>query len=122
MAQRLIALGVLLAACSTGQAALAQPLNDPTRPPSAVTRQDGSETSSSASSRLQSVLISSTRQVAVIDGRTVRLGERIGDATLVSIAPSQVILQRGAQYETLRMHPGVEKKLAKPPPQGKVNP
>jgi MSHA biogenesis protein MshK len=111
MAQRLIALSLLFAA-STSQAALAQPLRDPTRPPSATALQ---ETNEAAPSRLQSVLISPTRKIAVIDGRTVRLGERVGDATLVAIAPSEVTLQRGAQYETLRMHPAVEKKAVKKP-------
>ena len=106
MAQRLIALGLLFAA-STSQAALAQPLNDPTRPPSATSPQESGEP---VPSRLQSVLLSPTRKIAVIDGRAVRLGERVGDATLIAIAPSQVTLQRGARYETLRMHPAVQKK------------
>jgi MSHA biogenesis protein MshK len=110
MAQRLIALSLLFAA-STSQAALAQALSDPTRPPSAASPQE----SEAAPSRLQSVLISPTRKIAVIDGRTVRLGERVGDATLVAIAPSEVTLQRGAKYETLRMHPAVEKKPVKKP-------
>src|SRR5205823_5413429 len=76
MAQRLIALGLLFAA-STSQAALAQPLNDPTRPPSATSPESGEP----VPSRLQSVLLSPTRKIAVIDGRAVRLGERVGDAT-----------------------------------------
>ena len=111
MAQRLIALGLLFAA-STSQAALAQALNDPTRPPSASSLQATGEASPS---RLQSVLISPARKIAVIDGRAVRLGERVGDATLIAIAPSQVTLQRGARYETLRMHPAVQKKAVKKP-------
>jgi MSHA biogenesis protein MshK len=56
------------------------------------------------------VLISPGRKLAVIDGRTVTLGERVGDATVVAIAPAQVILQRGGSYQTLKLHPGIEKK------------
>jgi MSHA biogenesis protein MshK len=114
MAQRLIpapfTLSVLLAASSAGQPALAQGLGDPMRPP-AISTADEAKPDEGGSSRLQTVLISPTRRLAVIDGRTVGLGERIGDATLVAIAPSQVILQRGARWETLKMHPGMEKKV-----------
>jgi MSHA biogenesis protein MshK len=110
MAERLI----LFAASSVlAGAALAQPLADPTRPPAqgpAELRQ-----TEPAFSRLQSVLISAGRSVAVIDGRAVRLGERVGDATLVSIEPSEVTLQRGAARERLTLLPsGVEKRPVKP--------
>jgi hypothetical protein len=105
MAERLI---VLAAASVFAGAALAQPLADPTRPPTespAELRQ-----SAVGSSRLQSVLISSRRSVAVIDGRAVQLGERVGDATLVSIEPSEVTLQRGVARERLTLLPGVIEK------------
>lgn len=103
MAKRVIAACGLLAA----SAAFAQALSDPTRPPSF-----SGETARSATapaSRLQSVLISPGRKLAVIDGRTVALGERVGDATLFAIAPTQVTLQQGAGYQTLKLYPGIEK-------------
>jgi MSHA biogenesis protein MshK len=115
MAKRLIALGLMFAASSPG----AQTLSDPTRPPTASTAPDEGV---AASSRLQSILISSRRSVAVIDGRAVRIGERVGDAIVVAIAPSEVTLQRGAARETLKLHPGVDKKLVPPRPSGKANP
>jgi MSHA biogenesis protein MshK len=102
MAQRLIGLGLLAAG-----AAFAQGLSDPMRPPSMAKDYVRSEP---AASRLQSVLISPGRKLAVIDGRTVALGERVGDATLVAIAPTQVTLQTGGTYQTLKLHPGIEKK------------
>jgi MSHA biogenesis protein MshK len=92
--------------------AAAQPLADPTRPPGEGAAQ--AQPGDSAGGRLQSVLISSRRSVAVIDGRTVALGERVGDATLVSIAPAEVVLQRGAERRTLKLHAGLEKKRMKP--------
>jgi MSHA biogenesis protein MshK len=104
MAQRLIALGLLAVS-----AAAAQGLSDPTRPPSAAPEERAAR-SEAPVSRLQSVLISPGRKLAVIDGQTVALGGRIGDATVISIAPTQVILQAGAAYQTLKLHPGIEKK------------
>jgi MSHA biogenesis protein MshK len=104
MAKRLMIVLGLLAASS----AFAQGLSDPTRPPSAAPSIQQNTTEEV--SRLQSVLISPGRKLAVIDGRTVALGERVGDATVVAIAPAQVILQRGGSYQTLKLHPGIEKK------------
>jgi MSHA biogenesis protein MshK len=104
MAQRLIALSVL---ALTSYATLAQALNDPMRPPSASNEVSPG---GGGGSRLQSVLISSNRSVAVIDGRAVRLGERVGDATVVAIEPAEVTLQRGAERQTLKLHAGIEKK------------
>ena len=75
-----------------------------------------------APSRLQSILISSGRRVAVIDGRAVRIGERVGDAIVVAIAPSEVTLQRGEARETLTLHPGVDKRPVPPRPERKVKP
>lgn len=103
MAQRLMAI-LALAASS----ALAQGMSDPMRPPSATVEMPQGE--APAPSRLQSVLISPGRKLAVIDGQTVALGGRVGDATLVAISPTQVTLQVGAAYQTLKLHPGIEKK------------
>lgn len=116
MAQRLIlaslALSLLLVA-SASRAAAAEPggqaLGDPMRPPE-TSASPSNEARGDASARLQSVLISRSRSVAVIDGRSVRLGERIGDATVTAISPSQVTLQRGAERQTLKLYPGTEKK------------
>ena len=102
MAQRLMALGLL-----AGTAAVGQGLSDPMRPPSAA---PDFVRAAPASSRLQSVLISPGRKLAVIDGRTVMLGERVGDATLVAISPAQVTLQTGGAYQTLKLLPGIERK------------
>jgi MSHA biogenesis protein MshK len=104
MAQRLILAGAVFIASVPVQA---QALNDPMRPPAVSSER---ETPAAGSSRLQSVLISPTRSIAVIDGRAVKLGEQVGDAKLVAISPSEVILQRGAERETLRLHPGIAKR------------
>jgi MSHA biogenesis protein MshK len=112
MAERLI----LLAASSLlAGAALAQPLADPTRPATHAQGPAELRHSEPAPTRLQSVLISAGRNTAVIDGRAVRVGDRVGDAILVSIEPSEVTLQRGAARERLTLLPGaVEKRPVKP--------
>ena len=91
-------------------AAAAQPLADPTRPPGAGSREPRAA-ASAPRTRLQSVLIAPERSIAIIDGRQVGIGDRVGEATLVSIAPTEVVLRRGAEHETLKLFPsGVEKR------------
>jgi MSHA biogenesis protein MshK len=60
---------------------------------------------------LQSVLISPGRRVAVISGQAVKLGEKYGDSQVVKITESEVVLQGESGSQTLRLYPGVEKKL-----------
>lgn len=112
MAQRLIALAVtgLFATAAAAQ------LADPTRPAALGALEQGAPAAASAPpSRLQSVLISPGRRVAVIDGRMVSLGDRVGDSKLIAVAPTEVVLERGARRETLKLLPsGVEKKRVKP--------
>jgi MSHA biogenesis protein MshK len=110
MAERLNAAGVCgfliaLAAPLAG----AQQLRDPTRPPN-VLASDVEADVEVRSSQLQSVLISRGRKLAVINGQTVPLGGSIGDAKLVRITETAVVLQRGEETETLRMFEGTEKK------------
>jgi MSHA biogenesis protein MshK len=111
MAQRLIralaAFALVLGAAPAGQAAHAQALADPMRPPLAGERA-GAAAAASAGARLQSVLISSGRKLAVIDGITVPLGGTIDGARLVAIRESEVVLQKGAERETLKLNPGVQ--------------
>ena len=117
MAERLKAL-MLLAALplAAWPAAHAQPvLSDPTRPPNVLpgAARDASQSSEAPASRLQSVLISPQRRLAVIDGRTVPLGGKVDDATLVQIAETHVTLKRGDELKTLELYPGVERKAVR---------
>ncbi len=101
------ALGATLAAILTAQAAHAQGVLDPTRPPAAeaVAGREG------APSGLQSVLISDNRKAAIIGGQLVELGHKYGDATLVRVSENEVILARGRETQVLRLFPGVDKKM-----------
>ena len=119
MAQRLKALMLLaVLALVAWPVAQAQPaLSDPTRPPNVLPggARDASQPrgAQAPASRLQSVLISPHRRLAVIDGRTVPLGGKVDGATLVQIAETHVTLKRGDELKTLELYPGVERKAAR---------
>jgi MSHA biogenesis protein MshK len=107
---RLSAAVAFLLAFSAARAdadAPARDLRDPTRPPSAEAAEEGG---TPASIRLQSVLISGRRKIAVINGETVSLGGKVGDATLVGVEATDVTLDRNGQRETVHMFSGIEKK------------
>lgn len=103
----------LLCLCVTMPAAYAQ-LRDPTRPPEQL-GQSG-ETGAASGPVLQSVLLSPQRRIAVISGQTVKLGEKFGDATVVRISESEVVLRssgsgEGGEFQTLRLFPSIGKQL-----------
>ena len=94
---------MLIAASSAAQAQLA----DPTRPPTVSGAQGGE--AGRRGPRLQSVLISGTRKLAVIDGVTVPLGGKVDGATVISIAETEVKLRQGEEVQTLKLYPGIER-------------
>ncbi len=108
MAERL-ALAALMALASF--CAGAQALNDPMRPPTFAGAEAAPEEGTPGKPRLQSVLISAERKLAVINGQTVPLGARFGNATLVAVTETSAVLKRGAERETLKLFPDTEKKL-----------
>ena len=86
----------------------AQALVDPTRPPDAAPVPASAASAGAARPQLQSVLISNRpggRRLAVIDGRSVRAGDKVGGAVVVSIGEARVVLRRGKTLETLRLYP-----------------
>jgi MSHA biogenesis protein MshK len=93
----LLATGFLVAA-----AADVGDLPDPTNP-------SGHAGAGAASSGVQSILITPRRKQAVIHGRTVRVGDRVGDAVVVDIQPYEVILNRGGRESRMRLVPRLEK-------------
>lgn len=70
-------------------AAYADTLHDPTRPDYVA----GAATSSSTGWQLSSTLISPQRRLAVINGTTVAVGDRIGGARVLAIQPGSVRLR-----------------------------
>lgn len=116
-----IALAALMMACagaSTGSASTgSEPaltpvraaLADPTRPPALLARNAASPAASVAPAGpvLQSVLIARQpggRQVAVIDGETVRLGGTFRGAVLVRMTETEVELKRASGRQVLKLY------------------
>jgi MSHA biogenesis protein MshK len=114
MDERLIAVqkGMLglVAGLTMAHSALGQALSDPTRPPDAGGYAvDGSMVGSTSPTRLQSVLISPGRTIAVINGVAVPLGGKFGNAKLVRVTEHEAVLREGRETEVLRLLPGIEK-------------
>lgn len=113
---RLIALALL----AVTSAALAQSA-DPTRPPAAwlaPASDDAAKSGGDAGGglRLQSVLMpQGGRPVAVIGGKTVPLGGKVGDATLVRLNEREAVLQGADGVTHLYLTPDVEKQMIETP-------
>ena len=86
-------------------------LTDPTRPPGAVTPSPGAAVGPRHPA--QSVLLSSGRKLAIIDGITVPLGGMVGEARLVRITETEVTLKTGNETEALKLFPAIEKRPSK---------
>lgn len=92
--------------------AQAQALTDPTRPPSALPGSPAAP-EETRGAQLQSILLSSGRKVAVINGAMVPLGGMVGEARVVRITETQVVLKKGGETEVLKMYPGIDKRPVK---------
>lgn len=101
-----IALSMLLA---SAQAAAQIGLLDPTRPPTVAPSQSPQATPEPPGPQLQSVLLAPGRKIAVINGESVALGEKLGGATLVRVSETEVVLKDGAEMRVLKLYPSVEK-------------
>lgn len=97
----ILALGLF---CLTGRPVLAADawggLPDPTRPPSLGAR------TTEGGSALQTTLVSPTRKLAIINGRTVGLGDTIGGSVVTDIRSYEVVLKTSSGgVTTLRLMP-----------------
>ena len=110
---RAIQAAALAAALGVAAAGVhAQGLSDPTRPPGANAMQ-GSAEELPAGRQLQSVLLSGGRRLAIIDGAVVALGGKVGEARVVKISETEVVLKTGEETETLKLFPSVDKQPVK---------
>lgn len=105
---------VLLLAALSGSQAVAAPFADPTQPPGATGGAAGARPGEMDGPRLQSVLISPNRRVAVIGGQSVSLGGMYGEARVVRITESEVVLQTGQERRSLKLYPEIEKRVRHP--------
>ena len=97
---------LLALVCGASGPARAQ-LADPTRPPPDAQLVAGAQAAPVRSGpQLQSVLNGNHgRQVAVIDGQALRVGDKINGATLVKVGKDQVVLQHGRVRQVLKLYP-----------------
>ena len=105
------AFGAALLALLLAASAHAQPLQDPTRPPAAATPVAAGPQAVTSGPQLQSILIGRAaggRQLAVIDGETVRQGESFRGAKVVRIRENEVELVRGSERQVLRLYAEAE--------------
>ncbi|MEO8343739.1 MAG: hypothetical protein ABI536_07945 [Gallionella sp.] len=97
----------------------AEDLPDPTRPPSGIFAPAGGggmgagsgawrERAESHSSGLHTIIISDTRRAAIIDGKTVELGDEHGGARLIEVNEGGVVLQRAQNRQVLTLFPHVK--------------
>lgn len=89
---------------------LAQALSDPMQPPAfaAAAGAATGEQTWGGGLLLQSTLLSKGRRIAMIDGKPMKVGDRIGRARIMSIDPGAVTLREANTTRVLRLYPGVE--------------
>ncbi|WP_421867667.1 MSHA biogenesis protein MshK [Motiliproteus sp.] len=75
---------------------------DPTRPPSSVSAEAG-QVLPAQRWKVQSIRIGNGEARAVVNGVSVRVGQRIKGATVTSIKPGTVVLRQGGQRVQLRL-------------------
>lgn len=113
MRKRTLFCGMAMAVVAMG-GAQAQALTDPTRPPASLPGSPAAQEEATGT-QLQSILLSGSRKVAVINGAMVPLGGMVGEARVVRITETQVVLKKGEETEVLSMYPGIDKRPVKRP-------
>lgn len=83
-------------------------LRDPTRPPAILFAPQERETLY-VGPVLQSVSFASGRRTAIISGQNVRTGSKVGDARVIRISETEVVLKTGNSLQRLKLFPDVEK-------------
>lgn len=111
--ETVVAVVLWLAAAGAHAQVSAAGLSDPTRPPGPGAGWQGAADEPPAGKQLQSVLLSRGRKLAIIDGTLVRLGGMLGEARVVKISETEVVLKNGEELETLKLYPSVDKKAVK---------
>ena len=88
--------------------ARAQVLSDPMRPPAFLAGAATGEQAWGGGPVLQSTLLSKGRRIAMIDGKPMKVGDRIGGARILSIDPGAVTLREANKIRVLQLYPDVE--------------
>jgi MSHA biogenesis protein MshK len=114
---------MLLAACllCVPQIAAAESLPDPTRPAIDLSGGAGGAADAApvetAPQGLQSTIISPEYRAAIINGKTVRLGGKVGDSRLIEVRENSVVLQNAQGRRVMELFPKVSIKQNEVAPQ-----
>ena len=104
----------LLAGLAASGMALAQG-GDPMRPPEGVAATDVAAGTSSVQSGVQTVIVRPKgKSVAVINGKQVSVGDKLGDKKVVKISEREIVLKGDGGREVIKVMPTVEKTPVKP--------
>lgn len=119
MADRLMLARALAASTALTLSAVsaAQALTDPTRPP--LELMSAATTGAARHTALQSILLSSARKGAIINGQYVPLGGAYGKARLVKISATEVTLKSDRGLEVLQLYPPLGRTSAASGAEGK---
>jgi len=105
-----LTLGLALVISLGAARSVAQDLNDPTRPPREILGGGASAAEPVGNpSPAQVVIVSKDRRQATINGKTVVLGGRYGNATLVRVSDEELVLQRPEGTETIKLYSSVQR-------------
>ena len=110
------AAGLLVLTLACGPAAAEGPLDDPMRPPTAHPEEKAPDPGERIERlELTSTVVGPDRRVAVIDGRRLGVGDRIGGARIIAINPSSVRLVAAGRSYVLRL---LRKTIKRPASEG----
>lgn len=94
----------LLLTCLLSPLAQAEVLQDPTTPLTGMGSGKGASQSATAGApKLQSIIIGNGPALAVINGQSVRVGQRIEGYQLVAISADSVVLEKGGKRQSLTL-------------------
>jgi MSHA biogenesis protein MshK len=120
MAGRLILAfaGIALLAATTARAQLADPMRPPAGLGAKTSAGDTAETGDGGSPVQAVILRRGDKPVALIAGERVTIGSRVGDARVVAITDSEVVLASRSGRQVIKINPDVDKKIhdGTPPP------
>ncbi len=93
-------ISLLILSCGAHSVFAETDLRDPTRP---ITYSIVEGEEINRGMKLHSVLISSQRKVAVINGKTVKENEWVGDAKIIRISPGLVVIEHQGERQQLTL-------------------
>ena len=93
-----------LLCCLLGSVAQGEVLQDPTEPLDGMNSQAGATASQSAGlPTLQSVMLGNGPALAVLNGKSYRVGQQVEGYRLVAISADAVVLEKGGKRQSLTL-------------------